>query len=937
MISVDIAKGKKGRLVVRFTNPTSSALAAVKSLLSCSYAARQQGFLISVDDFDEFHEKLETLGVEEEGEITPEAKNAIDAYRAYTDSIKQIKSAPPDESLLGEIPGWKTKPYPDQLQCIKFHISRGRSLEAGETGVGKAQPVSTLIPTPNGWRTMGDLKPGDLVFTPKGTPSKILQIFPQGKKDIYKVTFSDGSATKCCDDHLWYTTTRYGRVNNTRSGTVAGSVKTLKEIRQSALRLKMGNQQYWNHEIPMTVPVEYPKKDTLIDPYLLGVLLGDGGLRNHVTFSTADDEILAFVKNILPKDHAINALQAKYGYSITANGKNAILAALYHYDLMGKYSYEKHIPSDYLVTAVPDRIALLQGLMDTDGEVTKSGKTLLFTTTSPDLRDNMVELVQSLGGTARVKIIQKYYTHKGVKKKGRVAFRLTIRVPQSVIPFRLSRKKDKYTGGERYMPVRYITKIEQCGVEEAVCILIDDPEHLYLTENYITTHNTLVLLYTLLYWKAKGLANKSLILCLNSAKLDWESEIRTHTNLVPYVIGNGSKNVSDDITAFQKGKYDVLVMHYDCLFQDSRSKINVFDQLKKLDFQFIALDEVHILKNPSAKRHKRIVELIEEWPKAKLVCATGTAIDGNPKSAWATMKLINTGDNSYFPSYNEFYNHFVIRQPRFFYRKKVMVEVGFKNLSRLKRMMDLTSIRFLKADVMGRPSKIFQNRIVSLGKAQAELYKQIKQSIANEIVTDEGETISLAGIANRVLRLRQLVNHPSLVPGVKHYGDESAKYAELDEVVEEILSNENAQLLVWTQWRDAVDLLVKRYKDIGAVGFYGGSDDRAVRDLVLSKKARIVVAIPEKAGTSIDWLKGIRTAVFLEKPWSLSLYRQTLDRIDRRSNTDPALIISIEAAGTVDQLVNAMLQRRQDVFDAITIAEDKLTAMNKDELLKYLK
>ena len=105
---------------------------------------------------------------------------------------------------------------------------------------------------------------------------------------------------------------------------------------------------------------------------------------------------------------------------------------------------------------------------------------------------------------------------------------------------------------------------------------------------------------------------------------------------------------------------------------------------------------------------------------------------------------------------------------------------------------------------------------------------------------------------------------------------------------------------------------------------------------MLAKKARIVVAIPEKAGTSIDWLKVCRTAVYLEKPWSLALWRQSVDRIDRRSNTDFAYIIQLEANESVDQLVNTMLERRQNVFDAITLEDERLVALGKDELLKYL-
>jgi SNF2 family DNA or RNA helicase len=446
---------------------------------------------------------------------------------------------------------------------------------------------------------------------------------------------------------------------------------------------------------------------------------------------------------------------------------------------------------------------------------------------------------------------------------------------------------------------------------------------------------TLVLLYTFLHWKARG-AKRGLILCMNSGKLDWEKEVYQHTDLSVLTVGNGSNQIHHDLSKFTSGNYDLLILHYDCLFQDSRSKVCVFDIVKKLSFDFVGVDEVHMLKNPSSKRHKRVVSLLEGLGSIPLVCATGTAIDGNPRSAWAPLKLVAQKPSHYFPSYAEFSRHFVIREPRFFGRQKVMVDTGFKNLRRLREMVEPSMIRFLKSEVLDRPSKIFQNRNVELHGDQAKLYNEVKRQIRQEITTQEGDKISLANAATKLLRLRQILNHPLVIRDVENYSGGSAKYAELDFLAEEILSHPDSKLLVWTQWKAAVDLLVKRYRGYGSIAYYGGSDDRVVRDKVLSGKARVIVAIPEKAGTSVDWLKCCRTAVYLEKPWSLTLYRQSLDRIDRRSNTDAALIVNITVPQSVDGFVDAVLQKHQEVFDALTLDEEKIIDLGKDELLKYL-
>lgn len=447
---------------------------------------------------------------------------------------------------------------------------------------------------------------------------------------------------------------------------------------------------------------------------------------------------------------------------------------------------------------------------------------------------------------------------------------------------------------------------------------------------------SMILLYTFLYWKTQGVADKALILCLNSGKIDWEAQVREHTNLRSFLVGNGSKEVLGDLQRFDRSGADVLILHYDAFMTNGRSTADVFSYLKTMRFGFVAIDEVHTLKSPKSIRHKRVMELVQGLGDVKLVCATGTAIDGNPKSGWAPLKLVEARPNVFFPAYYEFCRHFIEYGTKYFYRREVKVEIGVKNLGRLKQWLDYTSIRFMKADVLGRPSKIFQTRIVNMTGAQLKLYQEVKKAARGKIQDEKVEELSLLSLANYTLRMRQITNHPKLLDGLLHYEGDSAKYLELDDVIEEILSHDGAQILVWTQWRVGVEMLVQRYKEYGSIAFYGGSDDREVRDAVLSKKARVVVAIPEKAGTSVDFLKVCRTAVYLEKPWHLSLYRQSLDRIDRRANTDAALIISIEAANSIDQVVNAVLTHRQNVFDALTVDDDKLVAMGKEELLKFL-
>jgi hypothetical protein len=165
----------------------------------------------------------------------------------------------------------------------------------GPAGSSKAQPLDSDILTPFGWVKMGDLKIGDQVFSANGNPTTVLGVFPQGKKEIFKITFSDGTFTECSGDHLWVTQTNIERYARKRvPGKRAegkcykfpkkGSVKTTLEILQT---LFVGDSKRPNHYIPITEPINFAEKSLQLHPYVLGALLGDGAVSyTHLTLPT---------------------------------------------------------------------------------------------------------------------------------------------------------------------------------------------------------------------------------------------------------------------------------------------------------------------------------------------------------------------------------------------------------------------------------------------------------------------------------------------------------------------------------------------------------------------------------------------------------------------------------------------------------------------------
>lgn len=375
---------------------------------------------------------------------------------------------------------------------------------SGPAGTSKAQPFDAEIVTPSGIKQMGTIKPGDEIFAIDGKPCKVLSIHPQGVKDIYRVTFSDGTHTECCLDHLWFTQTnddRYARarVKGAKRGTRIpfpreGSVKTLSEIINT---LYVGNDRP-NHYIPLTQPLQIAPSPHVIPPYLMGALLGDGCFRKtgSVGFTTTDPEILARLQKEMPSSSRIKQITDSIDYEIQRNHpteKNGVLESTKTMGLYGLYSYQKHIPTTYLFDSLENRIELLRGLMDTDG--TTSEAYTSYSTTSPDLARDIRFLISSLGGTCSLSTYPTQFPYKGEIHKGKNIHVISIVLPPHINPFYLPRKRNRYRPNTKYLPSRSIVFVEPVGKKEAQCILIDHPSHLYLTSNCIVTHNTWLAVY----------------------------------------------------------------------------------------------------------------------------------------------------------------------------------------------------------------------------------------------------------------------------------------------------------------------------------------------------------------------------------------------------------------------------------------------------------
>ena len=359
-----------------------------------------------------------------------------------------------------------------------------RLLVYGTEGIGKAQPLDAQVLTPAGFVAMGEVQAGDLVIGSDGQSHRVLGVYPQGERDVFRVTFRDGSTTRCCDDHLWWTQTR-----GERDRELGGAVRTLRDIRRT---LRYGT--HFNHGVPRVQPVQFAESDGRlpIDPWLLGIYLGDGSCSGNVLIANRETDIQRKIVESLDGEDSGTAVA---GAAVRVRSKrhtgrpSRMKAALEELCLDGLAAHEKFVPGIYLQASVQQRLELLRGLLDSDGHVTNPSA-VEFCTVSPRLADDVCFLVRSLGGSA--KLVRKgrpTYTHRGEKRIGQPAFRIFASFPPDVVPVSSQKHLQKWAPA-RWAIRHTIRSVEPAGRALCQCIRVDAPDSLYVTDDFILTHNS---------------------------------------------------------------------------------------------------------------------------------------------------------------------------------------------------------------------------------------------------------------------------------------------------------------------------------------------------------------------------------------------------------------------------------------------------------------
>lgn len=384
-------------------------------------------------------------------------------------------------------------PYMVEPMSILTDLDYSGCVFCGPAQSGKALAIDTPIATPDGWTTMGALKIGDVIFGSDGRTTRVIQAHPVRKnRKCFEITFDDGTSIVADAEHLWSVE------------DLLAENRKIVDTEWMAERYVFGKKARSRFAIDNAEALECPEVDLPLDPYVLGAWLGDG--HSYMARFTIHEDEMEIVRRIRAAGHVVETRPVEGRKSLTLcvdrpaqRRKKNLAGTLRELGLLvepkKRVIGRKHIPQAYLRASYEQRMELLRGLMDTDGYCSKTGVSE-FTTTLPNLAQDVEELITSLGFKVRRREkIPTCVKSDGARVKGAKAFTLSFVACRTQPPFHLERKKDRLKPGQEgrrgYTTRRFITAIREVPSVPVRCIGVDAPDHLFLAgRQMVPTHNT---------------------------------------------------------------------------------------------------------------------------------------------------------------------------------------------------------------------------------------------------------------------------------------------------------------------------------------------------------------------------------------------------------------------------------------------------------------
>ncbi len=591
--------------------------------------------------------------------------------------------------------------------------------------------------------------------------------------------------------------------------------------------------------------------------------------------------------------------------------------------------------------SVEQRIDLLKGLMDTDGSCI--GNRTHYYTSSKKLAEDVVELVQSLGGQA--------YFNQYKRKEKNIEYIVNVRV--HFCPFSLDSKKQQWKPYVRNYPSRYIKSVEKIGFSEHVCISVDSPEKTFLLEHYIVTHNTM----SSMAYAAKNKL-KTLVICPASLKLNWRNEVEKFSNEKSFVFKykpSKRKNItlsSKEESLFHIINYESLETYFKLNFshtcKNNKCKNKFVDHKKNHktcpkcglektissrvtknlspyqdeygvilnpeDYNLVICDEAHYLKNSGSKRTKLVKKMFNEVPKKILL--SGTAIKNRTEELFSLLNFIDPKEWDSFHSFG--LRYCAGYESNFGWDYK-----GASNLEELFQRISPYFLRRLKSDVLkDLPPKTFTVLPLALTEKQQKEYEKIEKGVI-EIVNELGEAEE---VEDNGLFISSLVKLRQFTSKIKR--EESLEF--LQNYVDS-----KQKIVVFCGFLETANFIYEHFKE-RAVIFTGENNMQEKQDAVdrfqNSDDYYIFVGTIGAAGVGIT-LTSADTSLFIEEAWSPSDNIQAQDRIHRASQKSKNIrIIKFICEGTIDEYIEKILVQKESVITRVLDGKEIITKFERGDL-----
>lgn len=759
----------------------------------------------------------------------------------------------------------KYKPRDYQLEAIAFLQQRKRAFLTDKPGLGKGGTKDTKILTPNGWTTLGEVSIGDSILGQDGQSHKITGVFNRGILPVFRVTFQDNTSVLCDDDHLWSV-----QDHNARTLEKGFTTKPLREIRQK-LTTAAGRRL---HFIPLMRPAQFAKVHlpAAIDPYLLGVLLGDGSIAHTaVQLTAANKFIVDCVADVLPVDVTLQIIPSATKtptYSITGIsgkvGSNSVLNALRALDLQGCKSVEKFIPKDYLFSSVDERTSLLQGLIDTDGEVRTNDGHIEFATVSEQLAKDVEFLVQSLGGVARTSTKVPYFTYNEEKRQGQLCYRVGISLPEDIYPTRVKAWRPK----SKYPPYRVIKSVEYEKDAEVICISVDAKDSLYVTDYCIVTHNTLC--------AAVAAKLPVIIFCPTYLTYHWYNFLKEVAAPAPnnHSIAMCAGTRAQRMKVLGDKGADWTISNIEMLRDEDYR-----DVFQARDLNTLIIDEAHHIRGHDSQQSLGAMRLSLRAEHVFLL--TATPIFNKPDDLYAQLRLI---DHDAFHSYWSFVNT---------YTKFVDMPFGRKILG-------------------ARPNLRPTFEKYNLGRTYQDVAMQLPDLISDTILIDPPDNFKA---------LYRTLRDSYFIPGKEVYENALEVLQALRKVTGpqklkpllSMLTDTDALTgtVIFSYYKETARQ-VAELLDIPCI-----TGDIAPKErLAIAKSATCISATIDSMSEGVD-LSHLHTVVFFELDYVPGKLFQALSRVRRHGGADVVKVYYLVVKNTIDEILSKIDEHRTVTINSI--------------------